>query len=372
MQTPLSYAQKYGRKLLGMNSPQAVSGAFGGSAQAPALSGAQSFPVNDEAPVVGALSSSGPMRNNEQAPAGNGSDFWSLADKTPQEDKEKIADTLDKQLQSNGSSLEEEFNKHDAAGNLSTPKAVGQKFDRAQMGLYLFEFGLRMAQRAANGESTIGAAAGGALDTMSNANARRAASQERADKLGELAADRKLRADEGAADRTMRKEEGAADRAARSADAAAERAARSSESAADRELRRELNTADNATRVRVERMQKGETRQTFIDEDGQVYWKDTQEPVMVKDAKTGERRPLKSTVKDNSGQVTEKQILEEANKIRAKMDGDVTSQIMIDGKRVPWRSLDETQKAAHMEQVKASMRSQTPSGTGKNPFDQFD
>jgi hypothetical protein len=369
--TALNYVQQYGRQLLGGGARPAQpalggmideGGAIGVQPAGQQASGALTFPM-DSAPAGQPLQQSAPAFATpaapaEAAPAQGKSDFHTLAAQTSDEDKEKIADAMDAEAKKRGTTLKAVFNERLADGTIKVP-SVGKKFDRKQMGLFLFEAGLRTMQRASKGEDAFGAVSGGVLDTIEAGQRKQAGIQERDDKLGEAQKDRDLRTGEGKAERDARREDSEADRALRKGESEADRKARREEADADRVLRRNLAAAENISRERQTKMSRGKDADTLIGEDGMVYWKpdapgSAGEPVMV--MKGGKPTQLKAAVKPDGGAVTEELVLKEANNIRAGLDKDITAKVNIGGKSVQWRSLDEKAKAAYMETVKASMR----------------
>lgn len=198
--------------------------------------------------------------------------FWHVAEKLT--DAEKAAIT--KQFEDNGVEIEKEFEELRAEGNVDPgyiKRGKDGKLDKNDMGLFLMEFGLRMAAGGGK-KKDFGANLGQAtLDTIDNR--RRVGSQQREDlrrdELVAYARSRDKRADKekglAAVEREQARRDAAAEkrseletRAAEVKDARAERKAdrdaRRAESAADRSLRASEGEADRNNRLKVTEAEK--------------------------------------------------------------------------------------------------------------------
>jgi hypothetical protein len=345
--SPSSYVSTYGQRLRQM----------AGMGQQPMMMQPAALDQSVEPQGPGALDAA-PQQGALDQPAKPGRTIHDVAGELTKEEREQITKSLEDQ----GLDVESEYEKlvkekHIDAGMIK--KGEDGKLDKNDMGLFLIEFGLNQMKNGGKpGADTLSSTGAAALDTMDARRSRASEDEKRALLSAELKDRRNVRkgeridkALESAAERKNRNANTDRDIAAR----AAEGKQRSEDARLDRESRERTSKDDNISRERQVKMSDGKDKATFVDEEtGDVYWKDSQEQVMVPDGKGG-KRPLKGKTSERG--MTEKDFIDLTERHAKEMgDNAVTNKITVGGKTVTWMQATPEQKEAYLDSYEKRLR----------------
>jgi hypothetical protein len=338
--SPSSYVASFGQRLRQM----------AGLGQQPMMMqpAAMDQQVDPRAPAL----DSAPQGALAEAPT-KGRNIHEVAGDLSQEEREMITKSLEDQ----GLDVESEYEKlvngkHIDPGLIK--KGKDGKLDKNDMGLFLIEFGLNQMKNGGRpGADTLSSTGAAALETMDARRQRGSEEEKRALVSAELKDRRNIRKSE----RIDKALDAAADRKNRNYNTDRDIAARKEEGEADRKSREKIAHEGNISAERQRKMTESKDRETFVDEaTGDVFWKDTQEQVMVPDGKGGSK-PLKGKTTDRT--MTDKDFIKLRNDREEALDKDkfVSKITLPDGQQISWAKASDSQKAAYLDAYDQKNRS---------------